>query len=129
MFDALKGQEWPGNVRELINELEYALASADQDPTLYPKHLPPKYRAELLQLKTAPKSKPAAGPLVPPEIDADFPRISDYRSEVDKQYLQALVTRAKGDRGIACRLSGLSQSRLYDLLKKHSLSLTESIEN
>jgi two-component system NtrC family response regulator len=128
-FEALKGQEWPGNVRELINALEYALASADLDPTLYPKHLPPKYRADLLNLKTAPKIKSNDGPFDYPEIGDDFPLISDYRNEIEKRYLQALVIRAKGDRNTACRLSGISQSRLYDLLKKYSLSLADSFDD
>jgi DNA-binding NtrC family response regulator len=127
-LDALKGQEWPGNVRELINALEYALASADQDPTLYPKHLPPKYRAELLHLKRAPEIKSEPGSLDYPAIGDDFPLMSDYRSDVEKRYLVALVTRAKGDRNAACRLSGISQSRLYDLLKKYSLSLADSFK-
>ena len=128
-FDALKAQEWPGNVRELINALDYAMASAGQDPTLYPKHLPPKYRAELLQLKTAPQLESDAGPVDSSDIDEDFPLMSDYRSEVEKKYLQALAMRAKGNRNIACRLSGISQSRLYDLLKKYSLSLADSFDN
>ena len=40
----LSTHDWPGNVRELINVLEYALASAGQDPILFPKHIPPEYR-------------------------------------------------------------------------------------
>lgn len=126
-FDALKAQEWPGNVRELINALEYAMASAGQDPTLYPKHLPPKYRTELLNLKSAPKTEPATGPIEPPAMDEAFPLMSDYRSSADRAYLKALVGKAGGDRNAACRLSGMSQSRLYDLLKKHGLSLTDPV--
>ncbi len=125
-LDALKAQEWPGNVRELINVLDYAVASAGQDPTLYPKHLPPKYRAELLQLKTIPPMEPNAGPVDSSDIGDDFPLLSDYRSEIERKYLQALAMRAKGDRNVACRLSGMSQSRLYDLLKKYNLSLVDT---
>lgn len=128
-LDALKAQEWPGNVRELINALEYAVASAGQDPTLYPKHLPPKYRAELLQLKTAPPMESDAGPVDSSDIGEAFPLMSDYRSEFERKYLQALAIRAKGDRNIACRLSGISQSRLYDLLKKYNLSLVDTFGN
>ncbi len=128
-IDALKAQEWPGNVRELINALEYALASAGQDPTLYPKHLPPKYRAEMLHLKSAPPKKSETGRADFPEIGEEFPLISNYRDSAEKTYLQALIVKAKGDRSIARSLSGMSQSRLYALMKKHGLSLSDTPDN
>lgn len=43
-FDALASYAWPGNIRELINALEYAIAGARQDRTLYPHHLPIEIR-------------------------------------------------------------------------------------
>ncbi|MDO9262911.1 MAG: sigma-54 dependent transcriptional regulator [Desulfosalsimonadaceae bacterium] len=123
-LDALTAQEWPGNVRELNNALEYALASAGKDPTLYPKHLQPKYRAELLHQEKAPQSGSHSDLGDYPDIAEAFPVISDYRDRAENRYLQALLTRAKGDRTAAGRLSGMSQSRLYALLKKHNLSLS-----
>jgi len=128
-FDILKAQKWPGNVRELINALEYAMASAGQDPTLYPKHLPPKYRAEMLYLKTAPPKEIVTGSVDYPDVGEDFLSMPDYRIKTEKKYLQVLVMRANGDRNVACRLSGVSQSRLYDLLKKYNLSLTDTSDN
>lgn len=124
-FEALKAQDWPGNVRELINALDYAMASAGNDPTLHPKHLPPKYRAGLVQLKKAPKTAPDAGQAALPEINGDLPLISEYRDAAEKKYLEALVVKAGGDRSVARRLSGMSQSRLYALLKKHGISLSD----
>jgi two-component system, NtrC family, response regulator len=128
-FDALKAQEWSGNVRELVNALEYALASAGQDPTLYPKHLQPNYRAELLQLKKAPEASPDSDPGGYSEIDEHFSSMADYRNQAEKRYLQVLLKRVNGNRETACRLSGISQSRLYDLLKKHNLSFSNTSNN
>jgi DNA-binding NtrC family response regulator len=125
-FDALKVQEWPGNVRELINALDYAMASAGKDPTLYPKHLPPKYRAGLIQWKRAPKAVPDAAPSAFPKIGDPFPLMSEYRDAAEKKYLEALVMKAGGDRSVARGLSGMSQSRLYALLKKHDISFTDN---
>lgn len=131
LLKALKVRQWPGNVRELINALEYVMASAGTDPTLHPKHLHPKYRAEMLYLETAsanePEAKPDADPAGYPDIKTnvgdDFPKMPEYRDGAEKKYLQALLAKARGDRKVACRLSGVSQSRLYALLKKHDLSL------
>jgi DNA-binding NtrC family response regulator len=122
-LEALTVQDWPGNVRELVNALEYALASAGTDPTLHPKHLHPKYRTEMLHLEPAPEKAADAGFLAPPGIVDDMPGMAEYREDAEKKYLAALVERARGDRKAACRISGVSQSRLYALLKKHNLSL------
>lgn len=115
--------EWPGNVRELINVLESALASAGSDPTLHPKHLPPEYRASFLD----------AGPQLPATAfdfeqntggdSGDLPQLADFRANLERQYFEVLVRKAQGSREKACRLAGISQARLYDLLKKYRLSL------
>ncbi len=115
----LSAHPWPGNVRELINLLEYALASAGSDPTIFPKHLPPEYRIAGLefQKQQAPAINPAAI-----EPAQDLPPLADFRSQTEKTYLTELIKRAKGDRKAAGRISGISQSRLYGLLNKHRLS-------
>ncbi|MFA9393774.1 MAG: sigma-54-dependent transcriptional regulator [Halodesulfovibrio sp.] len=45
----------------------------------------------------------------------------EFRDEAFSQYLQNLMALADGKVAIACQLSGLSRSYLYDLLKKHSV--------
>ncbi len=126
---ALTAQDWPGNVRELINALEYAVASAGTDPTLHPKHLHPKYRTGMLHLEPAPEKISDTDALAYPDIDEALPTMTEYRNGAEKKYLQALLKRAGGDRQLACRLSGISQSRLYALLKKYHLSLSDSDVN
>lgn len=121
-FKALSAQYWKGNIRELINVLEYALAAASNDPTLYPKHLPPEYRTAMLAFETVQPLKQTAKPLGNLEDMAEFPTLNDHRTRLEKEYLVTLLERVKGDREAACRISGVSQSRLYGLLKKHNLS-------
>jgi two-component system, NtrC family, response regulator len=47
---------------------------------------------------------------------------SRYVAEVERSYLSELMKRTAGDVSLACRISGLSRSRLYALLHKHDLS-------
>jgi len=122
-LEILQTQSWPGNVRELINTLEYALASAGKDPTLFPMHLPTKYRAAKYKNKT--HWNGINGVLHNedmPDAENTFPTLSDYREEIEKKYLQMLLEMVHGDRNRACQLSGISQSRLYGLLKKYALA-------
>jgi DNA-binding NtrC family response regulator len=43
-------------------------------------------------------------------------------NDIEKQYLQRLLQTSGGDIAAACALAHLSRSRLYDLLKLHSLT-------
>lgn len=121
-FQTLAAQNWPGNVRELINVLEYVLASAGQDPTLFPKHLPPEYRTAGLEFDPLPAKKSIQPPVGDPDAGDELPTLQDYRTRSEKEYLKLLLKRVNGDREKANQISGISQSRLYGLLKKHNLS-------
>ena len=116
---ALAAHPWPGNVRELINILEYVLASAGTDPTIFSKHLPPDLRVACLEFD---HTGPAPGPDFPLFPEGDLPPFANFRNQAEKRYLKALLQQADGSRQAACRISGISQSRLYGLLGKHGLS-------
>ncbi len=127
-FDVLSDQPWPGNVRELINVLEHSLASAVHDPTIVPKHIPHQYRTALLKKGDSQNKR---GELHPEKVSAEKPDenlmpLKEYRNKFERNYLHLLLDRAQGDRKTACFLSGLSQSQLYALLKKHNLSLCKA---
>ena len=55
-------------------------------------------------------------------FESELPSLNDYRNMIEKNYLKTLLNTVKGDRNEAGRISGISQSRLYGLLKKHNLS-------
>lgn len=118
----LNAHHWPGNVRELINVLEYSLAAAGQDPTLVPKHLPPEYRISRLDFDSENAKSTSEQKSVTLEIPSEFPSWSAYRRQAEENYLRMLMAKAGDRRAEACSLSGISQSRLYDLLKKYHLS-------
>ncbi len=126
-LQALLDYQWPGNVRELANTLLRAFSAARFEPTLYPKHLPTELRVEVLRQSVGHASGSAALPAAAPA--RILPKLHDYResvyAEAEKHYLHDLLSLAGDDIAEACRLSGLSQSRLYALMKKHRLGRNE----
>jgi two-component system, NtrC family, response regulator len=121
-LDSLLAYHWPGNVRELANTLIRAFSAARFEPTLYPKHLPTQVRAQIMR-NAVHGNAPAMPGEAPHETTQRLPRFQDFResvfAEAEKHYLHDLMVLAEENIQEACRLSGLSQSRLYALLKKH----------
>jgi two-component system NtrC family response regulator len=122
-WDIVTEYKWPGNVRELIQALEKALLSAKDEPMLFPKHLPTYIRIQVAR-NSFPKKRASQGQ---PEIRSSVPnvppKLKEIRkaavSEAEQQYLKDLVSFVGGDNNKACRISGLSRSRYYTLLKKY----------
>jgi two-component system, NtrC family, response regulator len=121
-LEILNNQEWAGNVRELINVLESSLASAGQDPTLFPKHIPYQYRTTLLKNDSGNGEDDSFQGLAFPDDSKEIPAMAECMARIQKNYLQLLLDKTKGDSDKACKLSGISRSQLYLLLKKHNLS-------
>ena len=123
----LASYTWPGNVRELVNTLERSLTTARFDQTLYPKHLPHHIRVQVRQAEMA------AGSPQPADDDLsgskNLPPLQEYRdtiyAQAEKEYLQELMVLTAKNIPAACQISGLSQSRLYALLKKNGVSRHE----
>lgn len=123
-INTLRAYAWPGNVREFVHTMEQILASARYEATLFPKHLPTSIRVDVTRAS------------VTQERDFDItlgnssihnlPKLHDYRdavyNEAEKHYLHDLLALSEQNIAQACHLSGLSQSRLYALMKKHEVS-------
>ncbi len=124
-LDVLLAYDWPGNIRELIQALEKAIISAKEEPVLFPKHLPDHIRIHLARAAVLQKRTPAPGPGAEPAATDLALNLKDYReaelARIEKDYLSSLMRRTNGEVGEACRVSGLSRSRLYTLLKKYGL--------
>ncbi|PKN18614.1 MAG: Fis family transcriptional regulator [Deltaproteobacteria bacterium HGW-Deltaproteobacteria-6] len=120
--EALLAYTWPGNVRELVNAIERAIAAALSAPTLFQKHLPSTIRIKLAQGGNLPDNQK-------PEIvtQAPFPTLKDLRestyARVEKKYMEDLLASTGGDIEKACRISGLSRTRLYEILRKHHIPI------
>lgn len=123
--DVLRSYAWPGNTRELIQALERAIVSAQDEATLFAKHLPHHIRISVA--RAAVGSRPGREKSLKKwgESSCDFPNLQDAReaviADVEKQYLADLLKITGKDIRQACEISGLSRSRLYTLLKKYGL--------
>lgn len=122
--DILTQYSWPGNVRELIHALESALAVAHDSPILVPKHLPYHIHVQVKRIAAARRQVQPGG--LQAFGDNTLPSLKDVReeavSEIEEQYLKELMRQTKADIRSACRVSGLSRSRLYALLKQYEIS-------
>jgi len=130
-LETLAAYPWPGNVRELKNTLEQAILADPGDPVLYPIHLPPEIRLCRIRTMVAQKHTPPLAGISPPLADRGrwpetLPPLKEYRriltNDIEKHYLQQLMRTSGGDIAKACTISGVSRSRLYDLLKHHALT-------
>lgn len=125
LLDLFQTHRWEGNVRELIHTLETALINSRYEATLFQKHLPSQMRGQVARCLVTQKEEPILQNEVPlPEI---FPKIQEFRekaiADAEEKYLIQLKEHTQGNMKEAIRLSGLSRSRLYSLLKKHHLSI------
>jgi two-component system NtrC family response regulator len=124
-LDALEQYAWPGNVRELFNTIEESISLAANEPILRMHHLPVRLRASITRLMVK--------QCVPPQQnDADFdpvfprqgpfPSINAFRDLMERRYLDQLLRITRGNRKAACRISGISRTRLFELLRKYDLA-------
>ena len=126
-FEVLLSEyNWPGNVRELVNALERAIVSARHEPMLFPRHLPTDIRAKMARTSVGEEdlgTRKTKGSVYSKEI---LPGLQELRDaaivEVEQDYLRKLMVLTRGNMKDACRISGLSRSRLYELIKKHRVS-------
>lgn len=122
-MQTLLSYTWPGNIREFINTIERTVVAAREAPVLFAQHLPTPIRIQVAQSGVShQKPEQVQRVLLSP---GELPKLNEFRETVytqaEKQYLTDLMTLANKDISEACRLSGLSQSRLYALLKEHEL--------
>lgn len=123
LIDYLLAYEWPGNVRELRHALESAVASAGDDPILFPQHLPPNIRVHLARRNLS-KGREAGGQTS--SLETFRERRLSALDAVELRYLQDLMSVTAWDIPKACRISDLSRPRLYGLLRKHGLAREKS---
>ena len=116
---SLTAYKWPGNVRELLHALERSLYIAFREATLYPQHLPDHIRIDLVKHSFSVSIPDGANE--DPIFRTGLPSFRVYRENTDKIYLSQLLSLARGNIREACRISNLSRSRLYDLLKQHKI--------
>jgi len=125
-WDTLYKYDWPGNVRELIQAVEHALTSAKQEPTLFPKHLPKHIRIQVVRKEIEGKNASLNYLNKRKKDQTEFEPLQEVResviTNVERGYLEELMEVTQGKIREAIKISGLSRSRLYTLLKKYHIS-------
>jgi two-component system NtrC family response regulator len=128
ILDSLYAYPWPGNVRELINALETAVASAGREEVLFSCHLPIYIRIKTAQsaVMAFQGNRPLANPAAFDAVTADdLPKFKSFRrkmsTQIEKEYLKNLLQTVRSDVKQAMKISHLSRSRFYELLKVHDL--------
>jgi two-component system NtrC family response regulator len=124
-FDDTMLYQWPGNVRELVNALDRSIIAARNEKTLFPQHLPTYLRIFLARERATRRisaSTPFCGEPRPPDSLRSIRESALGRAE--EEYLRLLIKTTRGNMAEACRIAGVSRSRLYSLLKKYRISLS-----
>jgi DNA-binding NtrC family response regulator len=103
----LFAHDWPGNVREMEHWIERAVVLA---------------RGETLEVEDL---DAATGDLAP-AADALVPNgFLDARQQIvesfERDYFRRLMTEAKGNIGLAAKLSGLNERNVYEKMRKYGL--------
>ena len=123
ILEILSLYTWPGNVRELINTCDRVFSIAHNEPTLYPYHLPSNVRVAVFETMDSPKDLTNT-PHQRPALNNDtngYQTLKEYRDAMEYRYLEKLLFDVKGNKSLACKISGLSRSQFYTLLKKSGL--------
>ena len=121
----LESYDWPGNIRELTQVMERALVLARNVAQLHPEHLPRDIRAKVARASSCSPSG-SEGELRMGV--SDLPSFGEFRRDLvqkgERDYLEALLKIAAGDSAKAMEVSGLSKTRLYELLRNHEMRMT-----
>lgn len=127
-IEALTAYHWPGNVRELIKTLEASIVAAGYEQILFPKHLPENLRVHAVKSRVRPHDRSESSQNDHPPSPLEYQSLKQFRKHAadlaEGDYLRELVRTTHGDIEACCRISKLSQSRFYELIKKHDLTIT-----
>jgi transcriptional regulator of acetoin/glycerol metabolism len=55
-----------------------------------------------------------------------FPKLKEFRHSLEKRYLNDLMSLTNGNIQKACKISGLSRSRFYELLAERDIPISKN---
>ena len=124
-MEVLERYDYPGNVRELENAVEHAVALAE-NRIIRPTDLPTALRTPRM-LPDHP-DRAAAGSRTPETrgASADVGPVADARdtwslSDVEKEHIQRVLARHRGNATSAARQLGISRTTLWRKLRQYGL--------
>jgi len=124
--------DWPGNVRELSGAMERAIITTGQGQVIFPQYLPTKMRIYVAGLHIDVKKEKIVDceintPFSPlTSVPNEIPSYAEHRKETwfkeEGHYLRRVLLVTQNSSSELWTVTGLSRSRLYALLKQHSLT-------
>jgi two-component system, NtrC family, response regulator len=115
-IDYLISYGWPGNVRELSQAIESAFAQAVYSPVLFTQHLPVHIRTAHARANVKKHEATQRHNPVPIALVGAWREAKDA---FECDYTRRLMRQSDGNITEAGRRSGLSRTRLYQLIKKY----------
>jgi DNA-binding NtrC family response regulator len=104
----LAAHVWPGNVRELRSEISRMLMKAKGQRVLSPAHV----SMELFE------QSPPSGDSQP--IDTSLP-LSTALEQVERQYIEKILSQTKGNKSQAAKILGMSRSSLIAKVRQYDI--------
>lgn len=118
LMETMTAYPWPGNVRELVHTIDAMLAVAGKDPILHAKHLPVHLRVQVV----CAHFESSKVTVISRKRDDGLADFKTYREQVERKYLEELLRVTGRNIAKACGVSGISRSRLYEMISKHDLN-------
>lgn len=117
----LEAHRWLGNVRELYQLLEEVCGRAYQHQILFACHLPEHIR--IIQAQQKLQNKSARRVKKQNQHNARISPIpwKEYKTVSEKKYLTSLMAYSANNIQEACKISGISRARMYQLLKRQCI--------
>ncbi len=110
--ERLERYDWPGNVRELENAIEHATAVAE-GLTIGPRDLP----TEVSEPRLLTVGAGAAAPAAPAARDRSLLSMA----EVEKEHIQLVLERHRGNATAAAKQLGISRTTLWRKLRAYGI--------
>ncbi|MBI2346532.1 MAG: sigma-54-dependent Fis family transcriptional regulator [Deltaproteobacteria bacterium] len=111
----LQQYDWPGNVRELENVI-HSLVILSPEEIITENHLPPWALAGLGERAVTALRLPIG------EGDtASYPALREYVKDVERRYIEHVLTRCEGDKSRAATALDIGRTTLYGKLKELGL--------
>jgi two-component system NtrC family response regulator len=134
-YETLGSYDWPGNVRELFNTLERAFVSSGEQKIMYAMHLPQDIRINVAKRMLESETDRRAEGNEPEDGNAGqnflqtearskpLSTLREFKSEMERVYLERLILETGGEVKKMLEMSGLSRSHFYAVLKKNDITL------
>ena len=116
-LDIIGQYHWPDNIQELNSAIEKAVVSARNEPTLYSIHLPAHIRETFINRRRTWISHVE----VSPGEETSFFPLKVHLGREEKKYLSRLWEYTRQNINLACEISGMSRSSLYERLNKYRI--------